>query len=96
MPLLSVEGRGVFAQSHAQMRFAAKLGGVYPTDPFLAAQVDEALDCALPPPFSNTAVYREPSQPLRAWCSAAAVAFKSGLVNTKSPLADWSFLPLQT
>ena len=44
MPLLEVEGQGIFAQSHTQLRFAGKLAGLYPDDPFLAAKVDEALD----------------------------------------------------
>ena len=44
MPLLEVEGRGTFAQSHTMLRFAGKLSGIVPGDPFLAAQVDEALD----------------------------------------------------
>jgi len=40
VPLLEVDGK-VLLQSGAQATYCAKLGGLYPTDPWLAAKCDE-------------------------------------------------------
>jgi glutathione S-transferase len=43
-PALIVEGKGVLNQSQAIARYVGTLTGMYPTDPFLAAKCDEAID----------------------------------------------------
>ena len=43
LPLLEVDGE-TFGQSQAQQRYAAKLAGLYPSDPLAALRVDEFVD----------------------------------------------------
>lgn len=45
LPILKVDGK-VIAQTGAIARFCGKLSGHYPSDPFLAAKVDEVIDAA--------------------------------------------------
>jgi len=44
MPVLTVGGK-TFSQSLAMLRYAGKLGGLYPADPLEAMTVDEVMDC---------------------------------------------------
>lgn len=39
-----VDGSELLAQTNSILRYLAKLGGIYPSDPLLAAKVDAALD----------------------------------------------------
>jgi len=43
-PALVVQGKGVINQTQAIARYVGHLTGLYPTDPFLAAKCDEAID----------------------------------------------------
>lgn len=43
-PSLVVEGKGVINQTQAIARYVGNLTGLYPSDPFLAAKADEAID----------------------------------------------------
>jgi len=43
IPILEIEGHS-FGQSNALLRYAGKLGGLYPSDPLAALRVDEILD----------------------------------------------------
>ena len=43
-PALVVEGKGVLNQTQAIARYVGGLCGLYPSDPFLAAKADEAID----------------------------------------------------
>jgi len=43
-PALVVGGKGVINQTQAIARYVGTLTGLYPTDPFLAAKCDEAID----------------------------------------------------
>lgn len=43
-PALVVEGKGVLNQTQAIARYIGGVTGMYPTDPFLAAKCDEAID----------------------------------------------------
>lgn len=43
IPVLIVDGE-MLAQSHAILRYAGELAGLYPADPWLAAKVDEVID----------------------------------------------------
>eukprot|EP00124_Ichthyophonus_hoferi_P001241 Ihof_evm8s60 gene=Ihof_evmTU8s60 len=43
LPILTVDGK-VLAQSRSMLRFAGNLAGLYPTDSWAAAQVDEVVD----------------------------------------------------
>eukprot|EP00933_Yihiella_yeosuensis_P005964 TRINITY_DN11058_c0_g1_i4.p1 TRINITY_DN11058_c0_g1~~TRINITY_DN11058_c0_g1_i4.p1 ORF type:complete len:217 (-),score=28.34 TRINITY_DN11058_c0_g1_i4:98-748(-) len=43
-PALVVGGKGVIAQTQAIARYVGSITGLYPTDPFLAAKCDEAID----------------------------------------------------
>tara|TARA_B110001452_G_scaffold266603_1_gene273906 strand:- start:1130 stop:1825 length:696 start_codon:yes stop_codon:yes gene_type:complete len=43
-PALVVEGKGVINQTQAIARYVGQLAGLYPSDPFLAAKADEAID----------------------------------------------------
>ena len=43
-PALVVEGKGVLNQTQAIARYVGSLTGLYPSDPFLAAKADEAID----------------------------------------------------
>lgn len=44
LPFLIVDNETHIAQSSAILRFCAKLGGLYPTDPLQAAKADEVVD----------------------------------------------------
>lgn len=44
LPALEVPGKGVIAQTQAIAAYCGKLSGFYPSDAFLAAKVDEAID----------------------------------------------------
>jgi len=43
-PALVVGGKGVLNQTQAIARYVGSITGMYPTDPFLAAKCDEAID----------------------------------------------------
>ena len=43
-PALVVPGRGVLNQTQAIARYVGHLTGMYPSEPFLAAKCDEAID----------------------------------------------------
>jgi glutathione S-transferase len=43
-PALVVDGKGVINQTQAIARYVGHLTGLYPSDPFLAAKCDEAID----------------------------------------------------
>ncbi|CAE7565594.1 MRL1 [Symbiodinium pilosum] len=43
-PALVVAGKGVLNQTQAIARYVGHLTGMYPSDPFLAAKCDEAID----------------------------------------------------
>lgn len=47
LPLLTVDGK-TFAESAAMLRFAGKLAGIYPKDPFAAMKVDMVVDALNP------------------------------------------------
>ncbi|CAN0017992.1 unnamed protein product [Ectocarpus sp. 12 AP-2014] len=44
LPILTVDEE-VFPQSAAILRYAGKIGGLYPSDPIAAAKVDAVIDC---------------------------------------------------
>jgi len=46
LPVVEIEGEGVFSQSIALARWAGKLSDLYPSDPIEALRVDEVCDIA--------------------------------------------------
>lgn len=59
LPLLEADGQRL-TQSNAMLRYAGRLAGLYPTDPWLAAQCDEACDAV-----EHLSVVNGPSYSLR-------------------------------
>ncbi|OSP56298.1 glutathione S-transferase family protein [Pseudoruegeria sp. SK021] len=44
LPVLEVEGHGIFAQTNAILRLIGRMHGLYPEDPFAAARHDAVMD----------------------------------------------------
>lgn len=61
LPIMTVDGK-TFAESSAMLRFAGKLGGLYPTDAVEAMQVDMVVDALEP---IVTAIFSDKSEEAR-------------------------------
>lgn len=85
VPVLVIDGKEQLTESNSILRFVGKLGGLYPSDPLVAARVDAAMD-TIEELWSVISISMYPTRKaLEAWTATQKAAIRKRLNDSLIP-----------